>query len=138
MWRILFKLITLNLVGSKLHGLAQSFAIFLEHRSNVLAVNVAFEWERVFKSLIMIAIIVTAIILSLFIGFGWILAVAWHSEYRSLILGLAMGIPLIIAISLVFYLRFLWKKSEFLSISRELWKQDWETLQEGLKIEQEG
>jgi uncharacterized membrane protein YqjE len=138
MWRILLKLITLNLVGSKLHGLAQSFAIFLEHRSNVLAVNVAFEWERVFKSLIVIMIIVTAIILSLFIGFGWILAIAWHSEYRSLILGLAMGIPLIIAISLVFYLRFLWKKSEFLSISRELWKQDWETLQEGLKIEQEG
>lgn len=138
MWRIIFKLITLNLVESKLHGLAQTLALFFEHRSNVLAVNVAFEWERVFKSLIVIVIIVTAIILSLFIGFGWILAIAWHSEYRSLILGLAMAIPLVIAISLFFYLRFLWKKSEFLSVSRELWKQDWETLQEGLKTDQEG
>ena len=135
MWRIIIKLITLNLVESKLHGLAQAFAVFLEHRSNVLAVNVAFEWERVFKSLIAIVVITIAMILSLFIGFGWILAVAWHSEYRSLILGTAMGVPLIIAISLFFYLRPLWKKNEFLNVSRELWKQDWETLQEGLKVD---
>lgn len=137
MWRIIFKLITLKIVGSKINDFTQSFVLFLEDRSNVLADNVAFEWERVFKSLIVMMIIVASIILSLFIGFGWILAIAWDSEYRSLILGFAMGIPSTIAVGLFFYLRSLWGKSDFLGISRELWKHDWATLQEGLEIERD-
>jgi hypothetical protein len=78
MWRVLFKLAILKLAGHRLHIFAHNLIDVTEHRATLITSDIASEWHRLLKSLIILILLITAICMSVFISMMWLIAIAWN------------------------------------------------------------
>ena len=63
----------------------------------------------------------------------WLVAFAWNSPDRNLILGTALVLPLIIVAGIALYLRKVWNEKLFLHHSRIQLNDDWTVLNHAMK-----
>ena len=67
------------------------------------------------------------------IGTVWLVAFAWNSPDRNLILGIALVLPLVIVAGIAIYLRKVWNEKLFLHHSRTQLNDDWTVLNHAMK-----
>jgi hypothetical protein len=128
MWQLVIQWLVFKVTANQLHDFARSLALYSESRAHTLAHSLDLECTRLIKSALAISLILGAVFVSSLVGIGWILAVAWHSPYRDAILATTMGVPMIIALLLYFYIRRIWRQQPFLAPSRSLWAADWQAV----------
>lgn len=88
--------------------------------------------KRAAKSLVGFVIIFFALLISLFTGLLWLIATAWESANRDIILGVTMVIPILLSIGIFFAIRNSWKKQPLLSKSIVQIEKDWQVFRGGL------
>ncbi|HSH54896.1 MAG TPA: hypothetical protein VK974_09985 [Methylophilaceae bacterium] len=132
MWGTILKLVAMKFVGHRLHLIVVQLMSFIERRAQIFIHNMGEEWNRLLKTLIGFIVVLTALVFSALIGAAWIVAIAWESPSRDVILGIAILIPLVIVLFMAIYLRSLWHKKPYLENSRSQLHSDWQVLRGAL------
>jgi uncharacterized membrane protein YqjE len=112
--------------------LKNSIAVMAESRAAIFKQNFNQEIKRMVNSLFGFMLIFLAAIFSLLTGLMWLFALAWASPNRDIILGITMLIPIVLAISVYFYIRHSWQKQPILQQSMLQIESDWQILKDGL------
>jgi len=137
MWRTLLKLVAMKFVGHKLHLVVAQLLAFIERRAHIFILNMGEEWNRLLKTVIGFILVFTALVFSALIGAAWIVAIAWESPSRDLILGISMLIPLLLVLAVAIYLRSIWHKKPYLESARNQMDSDWQVLRGALSPKQQ-
>jgi len=132
MWRTLLKLVAMKFVGHRLHLVVVQLLAFIERRAHIFILNMGEEWNRLLKTVIGFIVVFTALVFSALIGAAWIVAIAWESPSRDLILGISMLIPLLLVLAVAIYLRSIWHKKPYLESARNQLDSDWQVLRGAL------
>lgn len=136
MWRTLLKLVAMKFIGHRLHLVVMQLLAFIERRAHIFILNMGDEWNRLLKTVIGFILVFTALVFSALIGAAWIVAVAWESPSRDLILGLSMVLPLVLVMGIAIYLRGLWHQKPYLESTRNQLGSDWQVLRGALSPQQ--
>ena len=151
MWNTALKLITQLLIARFLRSRMQGFqdsinnqtqshfsavlksvaALLSSHTTNFKA-QINIETQRIFKSLLGLMMIFFAILISGFTGLVWLIALAWSSPDRNIILGATMILPILIAAGIFLAIRYNWKKQPFFAKSMVQIENDWQVFKNGL------
>lgn len=136
MWRTLLKLVAMKFIGHRLHLVVAQLLAFIERRAHIFIINMGDEWNRLLKTVIGFILVFTALVFSALIGAAWIVAIAWESPSRDLILGVSMLIPLLLVLVVAIYLRAIWHRKPYLESARNQLESDWQVLRGALSPRQ--
>jgi len=136
MWRTLLKLVAMKFVGHRLHLVVVQLLAFIERRAHIFIQSMGDEWSRLLKTVIGFIVVFTALVFSALIGAAWIVAIAWESPSRDLILGISMLIPLLLVLVVAIYLRSIWHKKPYLESARNQMDSDWQVLRGAISPKQ--
>ena len=133
MWSNLLKLLAflffnrqLQSLKSKLRNLRHDVADYTEDRAQQLKQDFVEETERLASSLVGILLVFSMLIFTGLLGLMWLFSVLWDHPQRSLILGLAMLIPALIAVAVFWSVRRMWKRKPLFASSLALISSDWQ------------
>ena len=132
MWGTLFKLVALKFFGHRLHRFISHLMAFIEQRGHILSRSLGDEWNRLVKTLFGMVVVLSALAFSALIGAAWIVALAWNSPSRDVILAVAMVMPMFVVLLTALYLRGLWHNRPYLQQSRVQLNEDWQILRGAL------
>jgi len=133
MWRTLLKIVAVRFVGNKLQQVVLLLMSVVERRAHMFAQSIRDEWDRVVTTLIGFVVSLICLAFSGLIATVWLVAFAWNSPDRNLILGTALVLPLIIVAGIALYLRKVWNEKLFLHHSRTQLNDDWTVLNHAMK-----
>lgn len=143
MWKTALKLLVvmflrnrMNVVksefSSQLHSVKENFATMAESRAAIFKQNFNDDLQRMVNSFFGYLFIMVALACSGLTGVLWLVASAWNSPHRDLILGTAMILPILLAVCAFSYLRFSWKKEPLLGKTIKQIEADWLVFRAGL------
>jgi uncharacterized membrane protein YqjE len=121
-----------NSPSNNLQAITENVALMIENRASLFKQNVSDDLQRMANSLIGYSLMLLAITCSVLTGMLWLVASAWNSSNRNLILGTTMILPLIISIGIFVFIRHSWKKEPLLSRSIQQVETDWLVFRGGL------
>ncbi len=133
MWRMLLKLVAMKFVGNKLQQVILLLMSVVERRAHLFAQSIKDEWNRVVTSIFCFVISLACVAFSGLVAIVWLVAYAWSSPDRNLILGIALIAPLVIAAGILLYLKKIWDEKLFLHVSRSQLHEDWGVLNQAVK-----
>jgi uncharacterized membrane protein YqjE len=143
MWKSALKLLLVLFVQNRiahiknnpknnLHTITKNVAVIIEHRAALFKQNFSDDLQRMVNSLLGYLLVLLALTFSGLTGMLWLIASAWSSPNRNIILGTTMILPLIISIGIFAYVRYIWKKEPLFSRSMQQIETDWLIFRDGL------
>lgn len=143
MWKTAAKLLVIMFLRNRMNHITTDFskkfdsvkenlAVMAESRAAILKQNFNDDLHRVVNSLFGYMLILLATACSGLTGILWLVAFAWSSPNRNIILGTAMTLPLLIGIGIFAFIRHSWKKEPLLSRSIQQIEADWLVFRGGL------
>lgn len=142
MWSNLLKLLAflffnrqLQAFKNNIRTLRNDVADYTEDRALQIKTDFIEETERLATSLIALLIGFSMLIFTGLLGLMWLFSVLWSHPQRSLILGLAMLVPALIAIGVFCFVRKLWKRKPLFASSLDLIGTDWQSFRQHMQPE---
>lgn len=139
MWANLLKMLAVLFLNRKLMAwkgrlthLRHQVADYTEDRAQQLRQDFVLETQRLARSLVGLLIAFSMFIFTGLLGLMWLFSLLWQHPHRSLILGLAMLIPGLIALAAGWWVRSLWQQKPLFADSLALISQDWQLFREDL------
>jgi uncharacterized membrane protein YqjE len=143
MWKAVLKLLLVLFLRSKithiknnpsnhLNTTKENIAVMIESRATLFKQNFSDDLQRMVNSLFGYLLVLLAATCSGLTGMMWLIATAWNSPNRNIILGTTMLLPLIIGISIFAFIRYSWKKEPLFSRSMQQVETDWLIFRGGL------
>jgi uncharacterized membrane protein YqjE len=121
-----------NNPSNNLHTITENVAVMIESRAALFKQNFSDDLQRMVNSLLGYLLVLLALTCSGLTGMLWLIASAWSSPNRNIILGTTMILPLIISIGVFAYVRYTWKKEPLFSRSMQQVETDWLIFRGGL------
>lgn len=144
MWSNLLKLLAflffnrqLQAFKNNIRTLRNDVADYTEDRALQIKADFIEETERLASSLVALLIGFSMLIFTGLLGLMWLFSVLWSHPQRSLILGLAMLVPALIAVAVFWSVRRLWKRKPLFANSLELIGSDWQSFRQQMKPEED-
>ena len=139
MWKTALKLLVVLLLRNRVTHVKNDFmavkeniAIMAESRATIFKQNFNADLQRMVNSLVGFMLVFLAVACSSLTGILWLVASAWNSPYRDIILGIAMILPILLAVGVYCYIRHSWKKEPLFSQSIQQIENDWRVFRGGL------
>jgi uncharacterized membrane protein YqjE len=143
MWKTALKLLLVLSLRKKItqtqHGssnrlniIKENVAVIIESRAALLKQNFSDDLQRMVNSFFAYLLVLLAATCSGLTGMLWLIATAWDSPNRNVILGTTMILPLIIGIGIFAFIRYSWKKEPLFSRSMQQLETDWLLFRGGL------
>lgn len=143
MWKTAAKLLVVFFLRNRLNTVKSGFsthfdevkeniAAMAESRAAIFKQNFNKDLHRVVNSLLGYMFMLLAAACSALVGLMWLFAIAWNSPDRSIILGTAMILPILIGIGIFAYIRYSWKKEPLFNRSIKQIENDWLVFRGGL------
>lgn len=143
MWVNLLKFVTVLFLNRKVSALKDNFvhlrehfADYTEHRAQYLRQDFLGETDRLATSIVGLLVVFSMFIFTGLLGLMWLFSLLWQHPHRSLILGLAMLVPAIIAIVAFLSVRALWKKKPLFADTLAMISHDWNLFRNEIAPEQ--
>jgi uncharacterized membrane protein YqjE len=114
-----------NNPSNNLHTITENVAVIIENRAALFKQNFSDDLQRMVNSLFGYLLVLLAATCSGLTGMLWLIATAWNSPNRNIILGTTMILPLIIGIAIFAFIRYNWKKEPLFSRSMQQVETDW-------------
>jgi uncharacterized membrane protein len=108
-----------------LFNLRHHVADYTEDRAQQLKQDFAEETERLATSLVGLLVVFSMFIFTGLLGLMWLFSLLWEHPQRSLILGLAMLVPIIIGVVIFLAVRATWQKKPLFADSLNMISHDW-------------
>jgi uncharacterized membrane protein YqjE len=136
MWKTALKLLAVVFLRNRISHVTDDFnnhfgavkeniAVMAESRAAIFKQNFNDDLQRIVNSFLgMMAISLTAACSGL-IGILWLVATAWNSPNRNIILGSTMILLFLIGVGIFIFLRYSWQKNPLFSRSIEQIETDW-------------
>jgi uncharacterized membrane protein YqjE len=121
-----------NNSSNHLNTIKENIAIMIESRASLLKQNFGDDLQRMVNSFFGFLLVLLAAICSGFTGMLWLIATAWDSPNRNIILGTTMLLPIIIGIGIFAFIRYSWKREPLFSRSMQQLEADWLVFKSGL------
>jgi hypothetical protein len=121
---LLFKRKVSALTDNLLH-LSENVADYTESRAQHLKQDFLEETDRMATSMVGLLVVFSMFIFTGLLGLMWLFSLLWQHPHRTLILGLTMLIPLIIAVAAFLAVRKIWKKKPLFADSLSMIGHDW-------------
>lgn len=118
--------------GSHFSEVKENIAVLAESRAAIFKHNFNQDLHRMVNSLLGYMFMLLALACSALIGSMWLFAIAWSSPNRSIILGTAMILPILIGVGIFAYVRSSWKKEPLFHRSIKQIESDWLVFRAGL------
>lgn len=132
MWVNLLKFTAMLFFNRKITSLTDNLlnlrhhvADYTEERAVQIKQDFQGETERIATSLIGVLVVFSMFIFTGLLGLMWIFSLLWEHPNRTLILGVAMSIPILIGVIAFFAVRKVWKKKTLFSDSISIISSDW-------------
>lgn len=143
MWKTTFKILIVLLLRKLINQEKSHFsndfsvvkknvAVLAESRAAIFKQNFNDDLQRMMNSLFGYFLVLLAATCSGLTGMLWLIATAWNSPSRNIILGTTMILPLIISIGIFVFIRYSWKKEPLFSRSMQQVETDWLIFRGGL------
>jgi uncharacterized membrane protein YqjE len=143
MWKTALKLLAVVLLRNRINHVTTDFtnhfsavkeniAVMAESRAAILKKNFNDDLQRIVNSFFGIMVILLAVACSGLTAILWLIASAWDSQNRNVILGATMILPLLIGIGIFVFMRHSWQKNPLFSRSIEQIETDWLVFRGGL------
>jgi hypothetical protein len=133
MWVNLLKFTAMLFFNRKITSLTDNLlnlrhhvADYTEERAAQIKQDFLGETERIATSLIGVLVVFSMFIFTGLLGLMWIFSLLWEHPNRTLILGVAMSIPILIGVIAFFAVRKVWKKKTLFSDSLSMISSDWQ------------
>ena len=104
----------------------------IENRASLFKLNFNDDMQRIVDSFFGYLLVLLAATCSGLTGLIWIIASAWTSPNRNLILGVTMVLPLVIGIGIFAFISYSWKQKPLLSRTMQQLETDWLVFKNGL------
>lgn len=114
-----------SLTDNLLH-LREQAADYTESRAYYLKQDFLEETERMATSIVGVLVVFSMFIFTGLLGLMWLFSLLWQHPHRSLILGVAMLIPVVIGTLTFLAVRKIWKKKPLFDSSLSMISQDWQ------------
>lgn len=133
MWVTLLKFIAVLFFNRRVNALKDNFvhlrhhvADYTEDRALQLKKDFREETDRMAASLVGLLVVFSMFIFTGLLGLMWLFSLLWESPNRSLILGLVMLCPAVIALVTFLAVRKQWKQKPLFADSLEMISRDWQ------------
>ncbi len=121
-----------NNPSNNLNTVKEKVAVVIESRAALFKQNFSDDLQRMMNSLFGYLLVLLAATCSGLTGMLWLIATAWNSPNRNIILGTTMILPLIVSIGIFVFIRHSWKKEPLFSRSMQQVETDWLIFRGGL------
>jgi uncharacterized membrane protein YqjE len=118
--------------SNHLNAIKENIAMMIESRASLFEQNLRDDLQRMVNSFFGYLLVLLAAMCTGLTGMLWLIATAWDSQNRNIILGTTMILPLIIGIGIFALIRYSWKKEPLLSRSMQQLEADWLVFKGGL------
>lgn len=136
MWKTALKLLTVVFLRNRINHVTTDFnnhfgavkeniAVMAESRAAIFKQNFNDDLQRIVNSFFGLMVISLTVACSGLTGILWLVASAWDSPNRNIILGTTMLLPLLIGIGIFVFMRYSWQKNPLFSRSIEQIETDW-------------
>jgi uncharacterized membrane protein YqjE len=136
MWKTALKLLAVVFFRNRINNVTSDFnnnfgavkeniAVMAESRAAIFKQNFNDDLQRLVNSLFGFMVILLTAVCSGLTGILWLVASAWSSPNRNIILGTTMILPLLIGISVFVFIRYSWQKEPLFSRSIKQIETDW-------------
>lgn len=132
MWVNLLKFTAMLFFNRKISSLTDNLltmrhqvADYTEERATQIKLDFLAETERLATSVIGILVVFSMFIFTGLLGLMWLFSLLWEHPNRTVILGVAMSIPILIGVIAFFAVRRVWKKKTLFSDSISMISRDW-------------
>jgi len=132
MWVKLLKFAAVLFLNRKVTALKDNFfnlrhhvADYTEDRAQQLKQDFVEETERLATSIVGLLVVFSMFIFTGLLGLMWLFSLLWEHPQRSLILGLAMLVPIIIGVVTFLAVRATWQKKPLFADSLNMISHDW-------------
>lgn len=132
MWVNLLKFAAVLFLNRKVTALKDNFfnlrhhvADYTEDRAQQLKQDFVEETERLATSIVGLLVVFSMFIFTGLLGLMWLFSLLWEHPQRSLILGLAMLVPIIIGVVTFLAVRATWQKKPLFADSLNMISHDW-------------
>jgi hypothetical protein len=143
MWKTALKLLAVVFLRNRINHVTTDFnnhfgavkeniAVLAESRAAIFKQNFNDDLQRIVNSFFGLMLISLTAACSGLTGILWLVASAWNSPNRNIILGSAMILPLLIGIGIFVFMRYSWQKDPLFSRSIEQIETDWLMFRGGL------
>ena len=143
MWNTALKLLAVVFLRNRINHVTADFnnhfgavkeniAAMAESRAAIFKQNFNDDLQRLVNSFFGLMVISLTLACSGLTGILWLVASAWDSPNRNIILGSTMIVLLLIGIGIYFFLRYSWQKNPLFSRSIEQIETDWLVFRGGL------
>lgn len=143
MWKTALKLLTVVFLRNRINHVTTDFnnhfgavkeniAVMAESRAAIFKQNFNDDLQRIVNSFFGLMVISVTAACSGLTGILWLVASAWDSPNRNIILGTTMLLPLLIGIGIFVFMRYSWQKNPLFSRSIEQIETDWLVFRGGL------
>ncbi|AKR43814.1 phage holin family protein [Methylophilus sp. TWE2] len=144
MWVNLLKFAALLFLNRKVTALKDNFfnlrhhvADYTEDRAQQLKQDFVEETERLATSIVGLLVVFSMFIFTGLLGLMWLFSLLWEHPHRSLILGLAMLVPIIIGVVIFLAVRATWQKKPLFADSLNMISHDWRLFRNEMAPEQQ-
>jgi len=136
MWKTALKLLAVMFLRKRVNYVKTDFnnhfdtvkeniAVMAESRAAIFKQNFNDDLQRIVNSFFGLMVISLTAACSGLTGILWLVASAWDSPNRNIILGSTMILPLLIGVGIFVFIRYSWQKNPLFSRSIEQIETDW-------------